>query len=177
MALYNIDVEKRLGSEYWTNRYITDMDSMAEGVTLGNDIVGAELLIHSELVTITKYRVSEGAGEAYTIVTVGEPGLNEQTNLLPLFNTLRFDLPAATGRPSRKFYRGVLGESDINGDAVQSTYVTFAAALSALLKPDIESQGIVDPQGQFLTGVVQWPFVQMRQLRRGTRKRGTPIFL
>ena len=174
--MFHIDIEKQLGSEFWSNRYICDMNSIAQGIVLAGDIVDAERLIHSGLVTFTKFRVSDLDTELYQITTLNVQGQRSNTDLLPLFNTLRYDLTADGGRPSRKFYRGCLGEADINGSAVSPISTAFVDALGALFKAGVEGQGIVGPQGEFLLQVVQHPFVQMRQLRRGTRRRTQPIF-
>jgi hypothetical protein len=75
------------------------------------------------------------------------------------------------GRPSRKYLRGALLEGDVNfmtlTSAITTPANTFADAIVAI-------GTIVDPQGNgFLDGVV-WPAPQMRQLRRGSKKKITP---
>lgn len=176
MPTHQVDIQKVLGSEYWTNRYLLDMDSFSAAIDLQSAIITAEVALHSTLVQFDKARVSNLATEEFLVTPLGITGTRSPTDLLPLFNTLRYDFTAATGRPSRKYYRGVLGEGDINGSAVTSTFTTFEGLIEALFKENAESQGIVDPQDTLLTSAVRFPFVQMRQLRRGTRRRGTPIF-
>jgi hypothetical protein len=178
MALFTVDIEKQLSSEYWTNRYFVRTDTLANAVPQGQDIVDAERLIHSSLVSFTKLRVStaDPENEEYTIVTLGVNGLTGVTNLLPLFNTLRFDFTAATGRPSRKYYRGVLGEEHISGDLVTYLAADFETAIEALFAIGAEGAGIVDPQQTNLTDAVRWPFVQMRQLRRAKKRKNIPVF-
>lgn len=174
MALWSIDIEKRLGSEFWSNRYLFSDLGEIDVATMAADLVENEREIHADLVTFTRYRYSALAegDERYTIVPVNQPGLRTgQGTLLPLFNTLRYDLTANVGRPSRKFYRGVLGEGDINGDAVTTApFVANAIALSTFFAEGI-GNGLVDPQGGLLTGISIYPFVQMRQLRRSRRRR------
>ena len=183
MALYSVDIEKRLGSEFWSNRYIVNADSLAVARTAAETIVNdVEIPIHNSNVTFTRFRVSTMAegDETYVIVPINQNGaVVSNSTLLPLFNTLRWDISAATGRPSRKFYRGVLTEADINGDAVTWTApVGAVAALAALFGTGEATGTVVDPQGTTLTGVTQYPFVQMRQLRRSRRRRtnGDGIF-
>lgn len=179
MAIWSLDIQKRLSSEFWTNRYFITANSIALAEAFADDIVAAERGIHSSLVSFVNFRVSDpGESEAYVIVPLGVNGTRDTTDLLPLFNTFRVDLVAAVGRPSRKFYRGVLGEGDINGEAVTlGTWATnFATVMTGLLGDSESDDQIIDPQGTLLTAVALYPFVQMRQLRRGRRKRSNPVF-
>ena len=181
MAMFVVDTEKRLGSEFWSNIYHVEADDLSAASALAEDIADLELTILSSAATLTRYRVrtADPNDETYIITPVGELGGRvNQTTLLPLFNTLRIDMPASVGRPSRKYYRAVLAEGDINGDAVSTDFSTFIANLETLLWVSTEAPGIVDPQGQRLTQAVQHPFVQMRQLRRSRRRRtnGQGIF-
>lgn len=173
MAVYSVDIEKRLGSEFWTNRYIVTAASLAVASLIALRLREAEQLIHANIVTFTRHRISNlGEGnEEYVIVPDNVVGLRtNQGSLLPLFNTLRVDIPAATGRPSRKFYRGVLGEGDINGDLVTAEFDAFLLELQEHFAAG-ENPGVVDPQGQFLSAPSLYEFVQMRQLRRSRRRR------
>lgn len=174
MALFTADIEKRLGSEFWSNRYILSADTLGAAVSEAGDLVTVERGFHNTSVTFTRFRVSTLAegDETYSIVPINAQGLRSAGGtLLPLFNTLRFDLTAATGRPSRKFYRGVLGEGDISGDALTVDFSAFAADLEGHLDPEAAVR-VVGPQGETLTDVTVYSFVQMRQLRRSRRKRG-----
>lgn len=179
MPIYSVDIQKRLASEFWTNRYIVRGTDIGPALIIANNLANIESEVHSTLVSFVNVRVSDaGVSEVYSIIPLNFTGQRAQTALLPLFNTLRVDMQAATGRPSRKFYRGVLGESDINGDAVQG-FAEFTDLVNALVNEfaEIEGEdGLVDPQGTLLIGASLHPFVQMRQLRRGKRKRTTPIF-
>lgn len=179
MPIYTLDIQKRLASEFWTNRYIVRGTNIASAVVTSELVVAQERTVHSTLVTFVNARVSDASTtEQYTIIPIGELGERNQTALLPLFNTLRLDFGASTGRPSRKYFRGVLGESDINGDAVLG-FAEFTAFANGLLNlfAEVEGEdGIVDPQGTLLVSSDIYPFVQMRQLRRGKRRRATPIF-
>lgn len=174
MALFQIDTEKRLGSEFWTNRYIVRAENLAATFSVAAAIVAIERQFHASAVTFTRYRTASTAvGDGiFSIQPVNQNGQRDPlTTLLPLFNTLRIDMSATTGRPSRKFYRGVLTEADINGDAVTQDFMVDVGELANLFPVDPGDAGIVDPQDQLLTAVTQYPFVQMRQLRRSRRKR------
>lgn len=179
MPLYSVDTQKQLGSEFWTNRYIVSAPTLAVGVTIGLSLIDAERPVHSNMVNFINYRVSDmGPSEEYTVQPVNLLGLRQNINLLPLFNTLRVDIAALTGRPSRKFYRGVLGEEDIAGDiiAINPTFLNVLTALEAQFVASVEDAGLVDPQGTWFTSASFYPYVQMRQLRRGKRRRTTPVF-
>lgn len=173
MPLFYVDIEKRLNSEFWSNRYIIRSPSFAEAIEAGEDFVNIERVFHAQQVTFNRVRTSTAVSddETYHIATLGVNGLRDPgTSLLPLFNTLRVDFTALSGRPSRKFYRGVLSEGDINGDAIVTDFDMTARWGNQLALPEGPA-GIVDPQDTLLVAVVQHPFVQMRQLRRGTRRR------
>lgn len=173
MALYTVDVEKRLNSEFWSNRYIVEAPTLGDAQSVAGSIVGAERGFHMNIVTFTRVRVSTLADtdDSYVIIPINAPGFRLSTgSLLPLFNTLRMDIIAPSGRPSRKYYRGVLTESDINGDAIDEDFTSEASNISALFS-DGDSSGIVGPQGEIFTGISVIPFVQMRQLRRSRRRR------
>lgn len=173
MPLYTVDVEKRVGSEFWSNRYIVEAATLAAAQTVGSDIVSIERSFHINNVLFTRYRVSTLASndDSYVIVPVGLFGLRVvSTSGLPLFNTLRMDFPAPSGRPSRKFYRGVLSEGDINGDAITESFTDAASDIAALFGSS-GIEGIVGPQNEYFVTAVVHPFVQMRQLRRSRRRR------
>lgn len=181
MARFQVDIEKRLGSEFWTNVWQIEAPDLANAVLTAGAIVSAERVAHSTAVTFTRHRVSSVAqGDGiYAITPIGLQGQANTGDLLPLFNTLRLDFTAPVGRPSRKYFRGCLGEAIISGDAVNtSVFVGFANEVFDLFSPDGTQTGVVDPQGEPLNAVVVWPFVQMRQLRRSRRKRtnGAGVF-
>lgn len=174
MPMFVIDIEKVLGSEFWSNVYQVRANNMSDASSVGASIVTAERNIHCTPVNFTKMRVrtADPADDTYIINTLAGTGLRAvQNGLLPLFNTLRADFNAATGRPSRKYWRGVLDEADIDGSAVTSDFSADMADFALLFAPTAEAGGIVDPQGTLLSSIVVYPFVQMRQLRRSRRRR------
>lgn len=175
MPLFQVDIEKKLGSEFWSNRYIVEAPNIGEAGNFGLQIVAVERTIHSTLVAFTKLRTSSTAvGDGiYNITPLSGSGNRSVvgTQLLPLFNTLRVDIRAATGRPSRKYYRGVLTENDINGDAVTESFSTLADDLDQLAGATPPAPRIVDPDGEVLSSPLVMPNVQMRQLRRSRRRR------
>jgi hypothetical protein len=176
MAIYVVDTEKELNGEFWTNRYLIEAASLEDANTTGSQIISREIEFHYNPVLFTRYRVRDNNPGTDLFQTVpinqqGAKGLNN-SQVLPLFNTLRIDFPAGVGRPSRKYYRGCLTELDINGANLDFNGVglTIENALDQfVLYP------LVDPQGSDLQRGVLWPRVQMRQLRRGSKRRTTPV--
>lgn len=93
--------------------------------------------------------------------------------MLPLFNVLRVDVTAAMGRGGRKYLRGVLGEEEITFNTISpgavSTYETmYCNVLDGL-------DYLVKKNGVELDDWSVFPQVGMRQLRRGSKRRVTPV--
>jgi len=171
---WKVDIEKQRGTEFWTNVYYVDTEAITGAVPVANAIVEAERAITSDLVTFTKYRISDIDPETELYVTqvlnlMGER--HNETHMLPLFNVLRVDMSTATGRPSRKYLRGVLCEADIEFNDIligpQGVFdVAYCQALEAI--PEL-----VDVDDQPFTAINAKSTVGMRQLRRGSRR--TPV--
>jgi len=179
MVLFQVDIQKQQGTEYWTNRYIIDETDLTAAATKADLIPGFEQLFHTTNVTLESYRVRPLApgGDMYIIVPLGANGLyagGDLSSQLPLFNCVRVDLAVTFGRPSRKYYRSGLTEAMVVGSSLDATYRTVVIDamddMRAALAPsfvDVDNQAIVNSQ-------VYVP-VQMRQLRRGSRRRTEPI--
>lgn len=175
MALFKVDIEKSRGTEFWTNRYVVDQANLADAFLLGEDIVAAERQFHPSEVTFTKYRASDLNPSTDQFITgpISLPGLLTPGNsILPLFNVIRVDFAAGFGRPSRKFYRGILYESNTESGTILGALL---ASISASLLPLVEGGNLVDVDGTPLSSVTPFSTIAMRQLRRGSRRRTTPI--
>lgn len=173
-----IDIQKVLGNEYWTNRYLTDLavgSQEAEDLALG--LANAEKPLYFSDIRIDKIRIAtitagDNVYQAWNPNIVGSR-TGTATDRLPLFNVVRVDFGAGLGRPSRKYLRGILTEIDVNGSTIVSSIVsgmltTYAAAVFG-------AAGVVDPQGSDLDGASVFATVAMRQLRRGSRRRGESV--
>lgn len=174
MPIFKVDIEKSLEGEYWTNRYLVLADDLATAVIHAQDIKSVERNIHATEVLFTKYRVSDTSvgTDVYVTFPVNDNGLSSHSSpLLPLFNVLRVDMVVPVGRPSRKYYRGILSEGSSTFNTIDSG--SLGGYNTALL--DLLDLPICDPQGSLITGYIAWPSVGMRQLRRGTRRRATPV--
>lgn len=175
MALWQIDVEKVLGTEYWTNVYHVDATSQADAATQGLAIALYEQDLHNVDINLTKYRVSPFPGPSEgTIYPLNLPGQGPDGDRLPLFNVLRVDFAVTTGRPSRKYYRiGITEGEQVDGRLTDAAREGYEAVVLAFVNdPDIH---YVDVDGQPIVQGTVYPLVGMRQLRRGTRRRTTPV--
>jgi hypothetical protein len=172
VARWHVDIQKKMGSEYWTNRYIVEATTKAAAVVIGQSIVDAELDVHTNYVTIDKYRVSDGLPntDVYSIVTIGQTGVDVAgASYLPLFNCVRVDFNVADGRPSRKYLRLPLLEDDVlNGELTSGKITAISTNYASVL---FNLAGYVDVDGQTFTGFSVIPAVAMRQLRRGSKRR------
>lgn len=174
-ARITIQFYNNLAGRYWTNRYFTSDDWTAAGDTM-DALVAAHRAILYDNNVITNIRVDDNVEETdnYDTVAVNLPGLRSGGGfaLLPLFNVARVDFDVTGGgRPSRKYLRGCLAEGDASFTGLEAAMVTqlntFGDALIAI-------GTLVDPQGQAFLDAVPWPFVQMRQLKRGSKKKIIP---
>lgn len=178
MPLFNLDIEKQLtfDPETWTNRYIIEAADITAAVLTAEAIYQIERDVHLDIVRFTRYRVSDQDPDTdvFTIIPKGEIGDRVTAGqTLPLFNVVVVDFPAAQGRPSRKYLRLPIQESEqANGDLdaalitiVNNSYGTPLGAISAF----------VDVDGQALSAGVAKGRVGMRQLRRGSKRKLTPV--
>jgi hypothetical protein len=176
MPLYQLDIEKAFGSEFWTNRYILNAASLSAAVASIGGVINAERNITDQNVSFTRCRVADldPNTDQYTIVPLNQVGARANlTNLLPLFNVLRVDFGVAEGRPSRKYLRGVLVEGDIDFTTISTSALTFFDTNYVDLLVPFDSY--VDVDGEPIISGSVYPQVAMRQLRRGSRRRTEPI--
>lgn len=170
MTRFQIDIEKIVGGETWTNVYHCEAASIASAITLAGQIKDAERPVHQTAVTFVGSRVREvGSGHVGVITLFAQAGTRGPGSgqLLPLFNVSRVDFGNGTNRPARKYLRGVLLNTDVVAGfqtlaAVVTLLNTYADTLLAL-------SGLVDPQGRTLSGRTTFTTIAMHQLRRGNR--------
>jgi len=175
MPLFSLDIEKSLGNEFWTNRYILQLDDLTQAIFAGNTITGYELAIHTTLVNFTRYRVADldPTTDLFVIVPIGQAGdRTPPGEYLPLFNVVRVDFPAGNGRPSRKYLRLPITEPEQVGGVLQTSLTSIILTEYAVPLGDFAQY--VDVDGQGLGAGVVHPNVAMRQLRRGSKRKLTP---
>lgn len=176
MSLFVVDIEKSLNTEFWTNRYLVDVETLLAAKNAADALYLAEQKFHYSVVNFTRHRVRDIDPQVDSFITTPLGGSGALTlpgtGYLPLYNTVRVDFPAGNGRPSRKYYRCPVPEQEqVNGVLVTGTLVN---ALNLGLS-DMLLVPLADPQATVIgLGIVQLP-VQMRQLRRGSRRRTEPI--
>lgn len=173
---WQIDIQKRLGTEFWTNVYHVARSDQASAAAAAEFWVGIERSIHSVDVLFTSFRLSPFPGPSEgTIYPVGLAGTRPTADSLPLFNVLRVDFPAPTGRPSRKYYRLPIREGDqANGQFTSAAMTDFITQFDATFE-DPDSAGLIDIDGQLLVSATPMQTVGMRQLRRGSKRRLQPV--
>ena len=182
MALFIIQSFKThpLENRPWSNRYIVSAEDLQAARNAAISITAAEVLLHNQATVLTYARVSTlipGDGSYVTVPTNAGGQRPNPTDNLPLWNTLRVDITVAGGgRPSRKYYRPPLGESDVNNYQIEPTIASlFTTTLNDLIG-DLETNGtpLVDPDGQEWLNATTITRVQMRQLHRRRRRRPAP---
>lgn len=176
MPLFKVDIEKVYANEYWSNVYYLELDVLDGALTVANEIVAAERAIHKNFVLFTKVRVSDmipGTDEYITGVLNVTGLATSESTLLPLWNVVRVDLTATAGRPSRKYLRGCIAEDNMSYDNLDPAFVTFIN--NNYVTPLVLIEELKDVDGQDLVDGACMPKVGMRQLRRGSRRRTTPI--
>jgi hypothetical protein len=184
MAFFRVQVFKSIAGNprEWSNTYRVQATDLATVAAVLSDICNQESHLYLDNVNVTRARASDEDPETdefviHTANIIGDRGTAESGDWLPLFNCFRVDLDVAGGgRPSRKFYRGPLLESDqaegiVNG-GVATNIETQVAEIITLFTTG--SAPWVDPQGQVITTPHCLPNVQMRQLHRKRRKAVTP---
>lgn len=177
MGIYSMDSEKRLGGEYWSNRFIINAPTLTNALEVANDIRQIERTVTYASVLFTKYRVSTTTphDDVYQIVNDNAPGLRAVTgSVLPLFNRVRVDFTVlGGGRPSRKYLLPPIGEAEQTDGTLDAAAVAYYNANYA--QPLLAIGEYVDVDGQAFTSASVFPIVAMRQLRRGSKRRSTPI--
>jgi hypothetical protein len=173
---WQVDVQKQLGTEYWTNVYHVARSNQASARLFAEKVIALEREFHHNLTVFTSYRVTPFPGPAEgTVVPVGLFGIGGAGPYLPLFCCLRADFPAPTGRPSRKYWRLPIEEvAQVNGQ-IEPTFVSAWQGVVDAFFASPDSAGMIDIDGQLLTSGRILPAVAMRQLRRGSRRRITPV--
>ena len=175
MALWEVSIQKQLGSEYWINVYHCEAADQPAARVVAEEIVGVERAVTMDNVSFVNFRIRQASvlGAPGTVYPIGLTGLVATTVYMPLFVVARFDFAVPVGRPSRKFLKPPVATTIISNGTFttagqtfyNNTYADGLLAISELRAND----------GQSFLSIRVNPTVGMRQLRRGSRKRTTPI--
>lgn len=173
-SVWQVDIEKSLGTEYWTNIYHVLAGSQGSARITGDEIVAIEKSFHNSLITFTKMRVrpypTQGAqGTVYGLTGTGAYATGQY---LPLFCTANMIGAVPIGRPCRKYYRCGMDETLQQGGVLTGQGLTYFQEKADLLAAVEE---LCDESGQVIDSWTIFPQVGMRQLRRGSRRRTQPV--
>jgi hypothetical protein len=177
MPVYQVTIQKQEGSEFWVNGYHVNEANMSVAALAGAEIVEAEKSLHLNYVNFVSMRISVPGPEqpnVYRIVPLSGVGGRAATGALPLTICARVLMLHGDGRPDAKFLRGVCNPSDIGSTrtwssafttTVNNTYIAGLNGVEGLVRRDAESY-----QGFQLV-----PLISNHQLRRGSKRKLTPV--
>lgn len=181
MPRWQIDIEKRLGQEFWTNVWNVDAGNLQEAIGAAQDIILMEQAIHTSYVTFTKARVRTPVQGDFIFETIpiNELGTIDPLgdSYLPLFNCVRVDFGVSASKPSRKYFRLPLLESQqTNGLLVGAFRLQVEQQIAQrLIALQTAGTPLVDVDAQPLNGANVAIDVAMRQLRRGSKRKEKPV--
>ena len=164
--------------EYWSNVYHMNGSNMADLAAHVTNLVNAEKLLYYGSTLITKSRIDDEAPNTDNFITVirnmngtrAVPAAPGDASM-PLFVTARVDFGvAAGGRPCRKYLRSCLAEADCLGTVLAPAMISLLGGYVAtcLTLP------LCDPAGNLINSGAAMNVLQMRQLRRGKKRKVTP---
>jgi len=172
--IWRIEIVKELPQETWANDYLTDATTIEDAQDLSAVIQSFERSIHMNTVLFSYIRISTVLkGDRYfRHLTTNLPGLANTVEYLPLYCTVRMDMPTTNHDPCRKYYRLPIGEGTQANGVFNSTSLDAWNSLiqSGLVTPGALDQ-IVTSHGFNVDGASMHPMVQMRQLHRHKRKK------
>ena len=173
--VWEIAIEKSLGTEYWINVYHADVVTQAEAKQVGDEIVGVERGVTQIQVGFTKMRVRQISeiAQAGTVYPIGLPGAMADSIYLPLFVVARIDIAVPSGRPDRKFIKSPAPASLVTNGMWSAPAQNLYNG--SYCTPLLAVENICDRSGQPYLSAAVSPVVGMRQLRRGSRKRTQPV--
>ena len=138
MTLFRVQLRKAVSeggiSAKWSNIYYVEADDVSDAASKGVELwTDCEQGFHRPFVFCYEVYASDLAPDTdvYTVLALDagdqRGGLTSDSGqILPLFNVVRDDLGVVGGRPSRKFYRPMLGEADQTGGVINNSALTAA---------------------------------------------------
>ena len=146
MPVYSVTIEKTLSSgistgRRWSNVYHINEPTIVEAILHAPEIVDIEKTIYPDNVQIVRWSLRDpaapGTGQSNAVFVEGTRGVGTPDTQLPLFVSVLWKFLPATGRPSVKYLRLPLDESEITGGQVLSTLTdtistSYAVPLMAL---------------------------------------------
>lgn len=177
MPLYGISVQKGTGGNYWTNKYYCEAADFPAAENVADEIVAAERASTLGYISFISWRVSL-AGEEDPSLYVVKPltgfGNRSFSTVMPLTVCARVLLSTGPGRPSPKFYRGMVQAGDYYSVADYSP--TFVALMQANVVAGLEAiEELTDESGNAIISIFCSPKISQHQLTRGTKKKTQPV--
>jgi len=175
MPVYKVDIQVDYYQEFVTNRYHVLADDMVQAGTRGTAIAELQKTLLPTTVNIDFIRVStvvEGDNSFYTL-PADIPGTRAATSqTMPPFCRWRADMSIGFRRPLRKYLLIPLEE-----DSEGASFTTAARSyFNANYGAPLFNLGYVCSEGGIvISGVSLNNIIGMRQLRRGSKRRMTPI--
>lgn len=175
-AIWQLDIEKSVGVETWTNVYHLSTLSLADAISASGQIVGFERAVTMNDVTFTRYRLRDtaaltGPGHTYEIGLQGSVG---GVPIAPLFVCVRIVMETGLNRPSSKYYRAMAG-----GDIYLNRFnwkTELVTGLNASICANLLGQtGLIDRHGNPFTSIKTQAKIAEHQLRRGSKRKAVPV--
>lgn len=175
-GVYQVDIQKTAGGNYWSNRYFVQAGTLAEAAVRAKAIADIERLAYPNDWNMAGLRASTilPHDNAFISVPDNRPGGGGPSNgqMLPLFACKRLLFGVGPRRPNVKYYKGMGEFEQGSGIWVEGNRTAFIALVG---QPLVNLGYICDRNGHLWLTVDADSKVGMRQLRRGSKRKKTPI--
>lgn len=159
MTIYRLTVVKQMqdgndAGRQWSNVYHLNEASLAAAILHAPTILDLEKTIYPDNVSIVRWAVHNpavsGDGQSDAVSIAGTRSTGTAATQLPLFNAVLFRFLVEVGRPSLKYLRLPLDESEVSNGVVDSA-VTDAISTGWAV-PLVADGTITDESGHTITG-------------------------
>jgi hypothetical protein len=165
----------------WSNVYRFSADNLAVAVSEVLPILEPfeRSLLHPQVsLKAIRFSTVTAHDDVFEIIPLNEAGTSSDAgDLIPFFNCVRVDISViGGGRPSRKYYKGLLTETLITGMNINSGTVDFVsdAVNDFIAAMNDAGHAVKDNDGQAWDVASAFTAIQMRQMHRKRRRRVTP---
>lgn len=175
MPLFNVDVQKQQGNEFWSNVYHVDAADVTEALTRGQAIANIEKAVHGSDVNITAVRARRagliGAETAFAALNIA---CTYAASTMPLAVCARVVFGNGTSRPGIKYLRTAVNPTEVS----QRTTI-IPARLTTLqtnyCDPLLALPYLRDSKNRVVLTVKPAPNIANHQLRRGSKRKLQPV--
>lgn len=176
--VWRIEINKSFPGEEWANDYLTKSTTIEDAQDLASILLDFERSIHMSAVQFNYMRISSWikGDRTFRHLAINLAGQATTVEYLPLYCTMRLDLPTANSDPARKYYRLPVGEgAQANGVFNSASIDAWTAAVNTHLVANDAIPLIVTSKGNPCTTANVFPYVQMRQLHRRRKKKAPAV--